>query len=58
MLKMKEKKELEKKGKRISNLAKAGNHMAQTVIGISNELHLQSVKNVQTKLNDFDDEQF
>ena len=39
MLKVKEQKQLDKKSRQLESLAKAGNHMAQTVIGISNEMH-------------------
>ena len=39
MLRVKEKQELSKKSRQLESLAKAGNHMAQTVIGISNEMH-------------------
>ena len=54
MLKVKEQKQLNKKSRQLESLAKAGNHMAQTVIGISNEMHAQSVGDIQKKLNVFD----
>ena len=39
-------------------MARLGNHMAQTVIGISNELHVQSVGNIQKRLDTFDAENY
>ena len=39
-------------------MAKGGNYMAQTVIGISNELHVQSVGNIQKRLETFDAENY
>ena len=39
-------------------MARAGNQMAQTVIGISNEMHVQSVGDIQKKLETFDAENF
>ena len=41
MLRVKEKQELGKKSHQLESMAKAGNYMAQTVIGISNEMHVQ-----------------
>lgn len=58
MLKAKEKRLLDNKSQQLETMARRGNHMAQTVIGISNELHVQSVGNIQKRLETFDTENY
>ena len=58
MLRVKEKQELGKKSHQLEGMARAGNIMAQTVIGISNEMHVQSVGDIQKKLETFDAESY